>query len=189
MPGYDAFEDRNESKLENSYEGWKAGRDPKRPKPSGRSLKKFMGTPAAKRAGVSKARVRDAITDKLGRRGRTGRDFPSMTMAEQQAVLKRACGTLNSDASANPKRMRDHAVSYYEEIRRRDERAEAKRIAAGANVSEDDALTALCHLFKQKLDLGGSEPEYFFRRLRNLRVVAEARRWEAIASRPATRTT
>ena len=36
MPGYDAFEDRNASKLETSYEDWKAGRDPKRAKPSGK---------------------------------------------------------------------------------------------------------------------------------------------------------
>lgn len=43
MPGHDAFEVRDESKLETSYEEWKAGRDSKKPKPSGRSLKEFMG--------------------------------------------------------------------------------------------------------------------------------------------------
>ena len=97
MPGYDAFEDRNASKLETSYEDWKAGRDPKRPKPSGRSLKEFMGTPAAesatKRAGVSKAQLRRRIVARLGADGRTGRDFPSMTRAEQQEVLARAVGS------------------------------------------------------------------------------------------------
>lgn len=92
VPGYDAFEDRNESKLETSYEDWKAGRDPKRPKPSGRSLKEFMDTPAvgkaASRPGMSRARVREAITDELGRRGKTGRDFPAMSRAEQQEMLR-----------------------------------------------------------------------------------------------------
>lgn len=94
MPGYDAFEDRNESKLETSYEDWKAGRDPKRPKPSGRTLKEFMDTPAAesaaRRAGVSKAQLRRRIVSQLNADGRTGRDFPSMTRAEQQEALGRA---------------------------------------------------------------------------------------------------
>ncbi len=165
LPGHDLLWDRNTSKLETSYEEWKAGRDPKKPRPSGRTLKEFMDTPAvgkaAGRPGMSKTRVRKAIADELRRQGKTGRDFPSMSRAEQQAVLKRACGALNSDASMNSKRMRDHAVAYYNEIRGRDERTEAKRIAAGGNVSEEDALTALRHLFKQKHDLGGSDPEYF----------------------------
>ena len=94
MPGADAFEDRNASKLETSYEDWKAGRDPKKAKPSGRSLREFMGTPAAeraaKKAGVSKAQLRRRIVARLGSDGRAGRDFPSMTRAEQQEVLKEA---------------------------------------------------------------------------------------------------
>ena len=94
MPGADAFEDRNASKLETSYEDWKAGRDPKRQKPSGRSLREFMDTPAvgraASRAGMSRTRVREAITDELKRQGKTGRDFPSMSRAEQQTVLHSA---------------------------------------------------------------------------------------------------
>ncbi|SES63671.1 hypothetical protein SAMN05216348_101246 [Olsenella sp. KH3B4] len=94
MPGYDAFEDRNDSKLETSYEDWKAGRDPKRPKPSGRSLKEFMDTPAteraAQRAGVSKTQLRRRIVSQLNADGRTGRDFPSMTRAEQQEALRQA---------------------------------------------------------------------------------------------------
>lgn len=96
MPGYDAFEGRNASKIETSYEDWKAGRDPKRPEPSGRSLKEFMGTPAAERAasraGISKAQLRRRIVARLGADGRTGRDFPSMTRAEQHEVLSRAVG-------------------------------------------------------------------------------------------------
>ena len=94
MPGYDAFEDRNESKLETSYEEWKAGRDPKRAKPSGRSLREFMETPAAdraaKKAGVSKAQLRRRIVARLGADGKTGRDFPSMTRVEQQEALREA---------------------------------------------------------------------------------------------------
>ena len=97
MPGADAFEDRNTSKLDTSYEDWKAGRDPKKAKPSGRSLKEFMDTPAAeraaKKAGVSKAQLRKRIVAKLGADGKTGRDFPSMTRAEQQEALSRAVGS------------------------------------------------------------------------------------------------
>nr|DAG78604.1 MAG TPA: minor capsid protein [Caudoviricetes sp.] len=94
LPGHDVLRDRNTSKLETSYEEWKAGRDPKKPKPSGRTLKEFMDTPAAeraaKKAGVSKAQLRKRIVAKLGAGGKTGRDFPSMTRAEQQEVLKEA---------------------------------------------------------------------------------------------------
>lgn len=92
IPGHDVFEGRDAHGLETSYEDWKAGRDPKRPKPSGRTLKEFMETPAvgkaAGRPGMSKARVRKAIADELRRQGKTGRDFPSMSRAEQQAVLR-----------------------------------------------------------------------------------------------------
>ena len=94
LPGHDVLRDRNTSKLETSYEEWKAGRDPKKPKPSGRTLKEFMDTPAAeraaKKAGVSKAQLRKRIVAKLGADGKTGRDFLSMTRAEQQEVLKEA---------------------------------------------------------------------------------------------------
>lgn len=94
VPVYDAFEGRNTSKLETSYEDWKAGRDPKRPKPSGRSLREFMDTPAAeraaRRAGVSKAQLRSRIVSQLNADGRTGRGFPSMTRAEQQEALRQA---------------------------------------------------------------------------------------------------
>lgn len=104
MPGYDAFEDRNTSKLETSYEDWKAGRDPKSAKPSGRSLKEFMGTPAAeraaKRAGVSKAQLQRRIVSQLNADGRTGRDFPSMTRSEQQEVMSRAILGVGEDGAA-----------------------------------------------------------------------------------------
>ncbi len=105
MPGYDAFEDRNTSKLETSYEDWKAGRDPKQQKPSGRSLKEFMDTPAVRKAAsqpnMSRTRVRRAILDELGRQGKTGRDFPSMTRSEQQETLGRAVGSgVHADSRA-----------------------------------------------------------------------------------------
>lgn len=94
IPGHDVFEGRDMHGLETSYEDWKAGRDPKKPKPSGRTLKEFMETPAteraAQRAGVSKAQLRKRIVAKLRADGKTGRDFPSMTRAEQQEVLKEA---------------------------------------------------------------------------------------------------
>lgn len=97
IPGHDVFEGRDAHGLETSYEDWKAGRDPKKPKPSGRTLKEFMETPAteraAQRAGVSKAQLRRRIVARLGSDGKTGRDFPSMTRPEQQEVLSRAVGS------------------------------------------------------------------------------------------------
>ncbi len=91
MPGTDAPKDRNTKKLETSYEDWKAGRDPKS---SGRTLEEFMETSAvgkaAERAGVSTGQLRDRIVARLKAEGRTGRDFPSMTRAEQQQALREA---------------------------------------------------------------------------------------------------
>lgn len=104
IPGHDVFEGRDTHGLETSYDDWKAGRDPKKPKPSGRSLKEFMDTPAAeraaKKAGVSKAQLRKRIVAKLGAGGKTGRDFPSMSRADQQAVLSRAVGSGTHAAGA-----------------------------------------------------------------------------------------
>lgn len=92
VPGHDAFEGRDASKLSTSYEDWKAGRDPRRKVPSGRSLREFMDTPAfrsaAARPGMSRARVRGAIVDELASQGRTGRDFPKMSRTEQQEMLR-----------------------------------------------------------------------------------------------------
>ena len=102
VPGADAFEDRNTSKLDTSYEDWKAGRDPKRPKPSGRSLREFMDTPAAKsaieRAGLSRTRARRLIADELAKEGKTGGDFHKLTRGEQRSILSRVLGKLRPSA-------------------------------------------------------------------------------------------
>ena len=98
MPGYDAFDDRNTSKLETSYEDWKAGRDPKQQKPSGRSLKEFMDTPATRsaieRAGISRTRARRLIAGELAKEGKTGGDFRKLTRSEQRGILSRVLGKL-----------------------------------------------------------------------------------------------
>lgn len=102
IPGHDAFEDRNESRLETSYEDWRAGRDPKRPRPSGRSLKEFMGTPAARsaieRAGLSRTRARRLIADELAQEGITGGDFHRLTRSEQRGILSCVLGKLRPSA-------------------------------------------------------------------------------------------
>ena len=90
MPGYDAFEDRNASKLETSYEDWKAGRDPKRPKPSGRSLKEALAAADVVarmgRSGVSEAQVRRELRES----GVDLRRFGSLTRSEQRAEISGA---------------------------------------------------------------------------------------------------
>lgn len=102
IPDHDAFEDRNESRLETSYEDWRAGRDPKRPRPSGRSLKEFMGTPAARsaieRAGLSRTKARRLIADELAQEGITGGDFHRLTRSEQRGILSRVLGRIRPSA-------------------------------------------------------------------------------------------
>ena len=102
IPGHDALEDRNASKLETSYEDWKAGRDPKSAKPSGRSLKEFMDTPATRsaieRAGLSNTKARSLIADELAKEGKTGGDFRKLTRGEQRSILSRVLGKLRPSA-------------------------------------------------------------------------------------------
>lgn len=102
IPGHDAFENRNESKLETSYGDWKAGRDPKRQKPSGRTLKEFMDTPATRsaieRAGLSRTRARRLIADELAKDGMTGGDFRRLTRSKQRGILSRVLGKLRPAA-------------------------------------------------------------------------------------------
>lgn len=102
MPGYDALEDRNTTKLETSYEDWKAGRDPRSKVPSGRSLKEFMNTPATKsaieHAGISSARARRLIAEELAKEGKTGGDFRKLTRSEQRGIMSRVLGKLHPGA-------------------------------------------------------------------------------------------
>lgn len=55
---------------------------------------------AAERAGVGTGQLRDRIVARLKAEGRTGRDFPSMARAEQQAVLREAVLGVGASGSA-----------------------------------------------------------------------------------------
>ena len=95
VPGHDAFEERDASKLATSYEEWKAGRDPRRKVPSGRSLREFMATAGVvadiARLGVTAGEAEGAVRDVLAGMGRRGAGaFSGLTRGEQRGVWGRA---------------------------------------------------------------------------------------------------
>lgn len=169
IPGHNVMEGREQQRVGSlSYEEWKRGVKEQQPEAaSGRSLEKFLELPSVQqrmeKSDVSKKKLVDAMREDMRSQGfKDLRAFKTLPKSRQQSTLKRVCGALNSTNDPDNKRRRKHAIKYYEEIRNRDELTEAKRIAAGAGVSEQDALTALRHLFKEKHDLGGEELERFY---------------------------
>lgn len=94
VPGYDAFEDRNASKLETSYEDWKAGRDPKRQRSADRTMADFFAMPGTiaklNASGVSMAEARRRLTEQLGEYGISSGSFRKMSAGDQQRALDAA---------------------------------------------------------------------------------------------------
>ena len=69
LPGHDVFGERSTSRLETSYEDWKAGRDPKRQEPADRTMASFFQMPGTIKklnsSGVSMAEARKRLTEQL----------------------------------------------------------------------------------------------------------------------------
>lgn len=169
IPGHNTMKDRSEVTVDSlSYEEWKAGVKEQQPESaSGRSLEKFLELPSVqkhiKASGVSKKKLTDAMREDMRSQGYQDlRAFKTLPKNRQQDTFTRVCGALNNTNDPDNQRRRKHAIAYYEEIRNRNELAEAKRIAKGAGVSEEDALIALRHLFKEKHELPNGQFTYFY---------------------------
>lgn len=94
VPGHDAFGERNTSKLETSYEDWKAGRDPKRQEPADRTMASFFQMPGTiaklNSSGVSMTEARRRLTEQLGEYGISSGSFRKMSAGDQQRALDAA---------------------------------------------------------------------------------------------------
>lgn len=70
LPGHDVFGERSTSRLETSYEDWKAGRDPKRQEPADPTMASFFQMPGTiaklNSSGVSMTEARRCLTERLG---------------------------------------------------------------------------------------------------------------------------
>ncbi len=69
-------------------------------------------------------------------------------------------GALNPDIPEEFEKAQSHAISYYEEIRKR--KTDVKTISKNINWTEENVETVKKHIFVNKYDLGGEKPENFF---------------------------
>lgn len=94
IPGHDAFGERNTSKLETSYEDWKAGRDPKKQEPADRTMASFFQMPGTiaklNSSGVSMTEARRRLTEQLREYGISSGSFRKMSAGDQQRALDAA---------------------------------------------------------------------------------------------------
>lgn len=168
IPEHNTMKGRSDATVGSlSYEEWKAGAREQQPESaSGRSLEKFLELPSVqkriKTSGMSKKKLTDAMREEMRNQGYQDlRAFKTLPKSRQQGTFQRVCGALNDINDPDNKRRKKHAKVYYEEIRNRDELSEARRVASGAGVSEQEALTALRHLFKEKHELSNGQFSYF----------------------------
>lgn len=94
LPGHDVFRDRNTSKLETSYEEWKAGRDPKRQEPADRTMASFFQMPGTiaklNSSGISMTEARHSLTEQLREYGISSGSFRKLSAGNQQKALDAA---------------------------------------------------------------------------------------------------
>lgn len=95
-----------------------------------------------------------------------GRSIAQKAVAAQKRVDKfNNNGIMNSGAisgALNPfsKDARKHAAQYYESVRHMN--TDVARISENAGISEAEIAKIKKHVFLEKHDLGGDEPEYFY---------------------------
>lgn len=94
LPGHDVLRDRNTSKLETSYEEWKAGRDPKRQEPADRTMASFFQMPGTiaklNSSGISMTEARRSLTEQLGEYSISSGSFRKLSRGDQQKALDAA---------------------------------------------------------------------------------------------------
>lgn len=94
LPGHDVLRDRNTSKLETSYEEWKAGRDPKRHEPADRTMASFFQMPGTiaklNSSGVSMTEARRSLTGQPREYGISSGSFRKLSRGDQQKALDAA---------------------------------------------------------------------------------------------------
>lgn len=94
LPGHDVFGERNTSRLETSYEDWKAGRDPKRQEPADRTMASFFQMPGTiaklNSSGMSMAEARRSLTEQLREYGISSGSFRKLSAGDQQKALDAA---------------------------------------------------------------------------------------------------
>lgn len=172
LPGHDVLRDRNTSKLETSYEEWKAGRDPKKPKPADRTMASFFQMPGTiaklNSSGVSMAEARKRLTEQLREYGISSGSFRKLSRGDQQkaldAALTRESGALNNSNDPQGTRRQAHADRYYEEVRNRNSEFEIAAVSSSSGIDKERVRKAYEHVFVNEHDLATGhhrfDPDY-----------------------------
>lgn len=176
LPGHDVLRDRNTSKLETSYEEWKADRDPKRQEPADRTMASFFQMPGTiaklNSSGISMTEARRSLTEQLRKYGISSGSFRKLSRGDQQKALDAALtrqsgavsGALNDANDPYEKKRRTHAARYYDEVRARDPEREIAAVASSSGMGLEKVRTAYEHVFIREHDLEGGhrrfDPDY-----------------------------
>lgn len=133
---------------------------------SGRKLDDFLKSAGEtiKARGATATWAHSAFVADLKAQGCTVEDFAAMDRSEQRRMLDRLVprGALNDRNDPKHERRDDHAVAYYEELRKRDRSAVVARIAEVSGISEKEALRGFEHLLVAEHDLDGGERRRFY---------------------------
>lgn len=160
-----------------TYEQWKATKPAvSGPVPANRTISEFMDMPGTRRrldaAGVSATEARRLLTAQLRDYGIPSGSFRKMSAGDQQSVLDGALtrisgavsGALDDSNDPGERRRFAHAVSYYEEVRKRDAKLEVQAVAQSSGFSADKVRTAYEHVFVKEHDLSTGrhrfDPDY-----------------------------
>jgi len=133
------------------------------PKGSSRTVDEYLEQPSVasrmERAGASKTATKRELSKILKANDLSGRDFPSLTRAEQGSIGDAA---ISGAIRGNVERMNKHAERYYESVRRMDRGTVVGAISQASGLTREEAGRAFSHLFLEKHDLGENGIRRFY---------------------------
>lgn len=133
------------------------------PKGSSRTVDEYLEQPSVasrmERAGASKTATKRELSKILKANDLSGRDFPSLTRAEQGSIGDAA---ISGAIRGNVERMNKHAERYYESVRRMDRGTVVGAISQASGLTREEAGRAFSHLFLEKHDLGENGVRRFY---------------------------
>lgn len=124
------------------------------PRGSSRTVDEYLDQPSVasrmERTGASKTATKRELSKILKANDLSGRDFPSLTRAEQGSMGDAA---ISGAIRGNVERMNKHAERYYESVRRMDRGTVVGAISQASGLTREEADRAFSHLFLEKHDL------------------------------------
>lgn len=133
------------------------------PEGSARSVSEYLAQPSvAERIeadGVSLTKAKRAIAQEMKAREIKPSEFPRLTQQQQGDIGEAA---LSGAIRGNDRRMEDHAVRYYEAVRKMHRPTVVTAIERESGLTTEEAERAFSHLFIEEHDLGENGVRRFF---------------------------